>query len=194
VTQLPPNAPPGMPPLNPQGANPPGFQYSEDQRKHLDLIQGIVSRLAGNQFLFKGWVLTISSALLGYAVTYRQVAVALLGIPVTLGFAGLDAYFLRQERLFRHVWKDAVAHRIAVYDLNVGPHLDKVRYFRSRTDENGRRRPAVAFSPPIVVLYGMLVLAAIIVAGWSGFTRSNHDDLKPTPQPTQSSAGLHQPR
>lgn len=51
--------------------------------KHLELIQGVINRLAGNSFYMKGWAVVLLSALL------------------VLVFWGLDAYFLWQERLYR---------------------------------------------------------------------------------------------
>lgn len=175
--------------------NPSDLEYSEDQRRHLDFIQGVVSRLAGNQFLVKGWVLTVSVAVLGYAATHRAIAVALLGIAVVLGFAGLDMYFLRQERLFRHIWKDAVDRVIEPYSMDPRSHLHEVKYFRASTDENKHRRRAVAFSPPIVGLYGMLILITAIVAIGIGVSDSKqHHSTPTTPQPTRSSAESHQPR
>lgn len=76
----------------------------DDHRKHLEFIQGVVTRLANNQFLIKGWSLTVAAAVYGYAATHRAWAVALIGIVVSAGFWALDAYFLRQERLFRFLW------------------------------------------------------------------------------------------
>jgi len=35
---------------------------NEDQRKHLELIQGVITRMAGNSFLIRGWSVTLVSA------------------------------------------------------------------------------------------------------------------------------------
>jgi len=35
----------------------------EDQRKHLELIQAVITRMAGNSFLIRGWSVTLVSAL-----------------------------------------------------------------------------------------------------------------------------------
>lgn len=170
-------------------APPPERAFSEDDRKHLDLIQGVIARLASNQFLVKGWALTVAAAILGYAATHRQLSIALLGVAIIIGFAGLDAYFLRQERLFRHLWADAVSRprRISVYSLNVRPYLDEVKYFHAKPDENGRRRPGTAFSPPIAGLYGMLLAVAVIIAIASGAASADHH-RKAQPQQTGSAA------
>ncbi len=70
---------------------------AEDKRKHLELIQGVVNRLAGNSFMLKGWALTIVAALV--ALANRKLAP--IGLLPTVGFCLLDGYYLWQEKLFR---------------------------------------------------------------------------------------------
>ena len=172
----------------------PTDEYDENDRKHLDQIQAIVSRLAGNQFLVKGWALTVAAAVLGYAATHEgQWFVALLGIAVTLAFAGVDAYFLRQERLFRLLWVDAVARprRVPLYSLNISPYLDRVHYFREMPDENGRRRPGVAMSAPVRGLYGAVLIVAVVIIGTSLLLGSTLQTHRP---PARYAPATHQPR
>jgi hypothetical protein len=63
-------------------------------------VQTIVTRLASNSFLLKGWMITVvaGSFVLSNKISELNVLVAL--IPV-VAFWFLDAYYLRQERLFR---------------------------------------------------------------------------------------------
>src|ERR1035441_7737570 len=82
-----------------------GMAADEDFRKHLDLVQGVVNRLVGNSFSVKTWavgLITILGALTAKDGDPRM-AIALL-FPA-LCFWGLDAYYLRQERLFRELYK-----------------------------------------------------------------------------------------
>lgn len=72
--------------------------------KHLELIQGVVNRLAAASFRIKGWAVVLVGALLVLVVREDRAALAAIGfIPVAL-FWGLDAYFLWQERLFRALY------------------------------------------------------------------------------------------
>jgi hypothetical protein len=144
--------------------------FDDDDRKHLDIVQGIIGRLAGNQFLIKGWTLTVGAAIFGYSALHRQPLVAMLGVAAASGFWALDAYFLRQERLFRHLWV-AITTRprlsgLNVYSLNVGRYRDDVRYFGWRRDENGRMRAGAALAGSVVGLHGILIAigAVILVA------------------------------
>jgi hypothetical protein len=78
------------------------------RQKHLELIQGAIDRLGGNGFLLKGWAVTVAGAFLGFAVDARNPLLALVAILPTVAFWGLDAYFLRCERLFRRLYRDGV--------------------------------------------------------------------------------------
>ena len=73
----------------------------EDKRLHLQLLQGVVSRLASNSFLIKGWSVTLISALFALAAAKADPLFVYLAYFPSLSFWALDAYFLRQERLFR---------------------------------------------------------------------------------------------
>jgi hypothetical protein len=73
--------------------------------KHLEIIQQVVTRMANNSFLLKGWSVTLVSAILAIVASkdglHKMVWVAFL--PVLM-FWLLDGFFLRQERLYRILW------------------------------------------------------------------------------------------
>ena len=72
--------------------------------KHLDFLQSVISRMAANSFLIKGWAVTLVSALLAFGTKEAKPTYAALATYPTLAFWGLDAYYLMQERLFRAHW------------------------------------------------------------------------------------------
>lgn len=82
---------------------------NEDRIKHLEFVQAVIGRMAGNSFLLKGWSVTISAALFALAAKDSNRAFALVALLPTLVFWGLDAYYLRQERLFRKLY-DRLRH------------------------------------------------------------------------------------
>lgn len=76
----------------------------ENKRKHLELIQNIIGRMARNSFMLKGWAVTLVAGIFALAgkdtdKLYFWVAY----IPVIV-FWGLDAYYLLQERLYRSLY------------------------------------------------------------------------------------------
>jgi len=60
----------------------------EKQIKHLELIQQVVSRLAGNSFSIKGWSITLVSALFELAAKDSNVRYAILALLPALCFWG----------------------------------------------------------------------------------------------------------
>jgi len=77
---------------------------SPEQVKHLEFIQAVVTRMASNSFLLKGWSVTLSVALLGLAAKDANLKFAALALFPALSFWAADAYYLRQERLFRRLY------------------------------------------------------------------------------------------
>jgi len=76
-----------------------------DTAKHLELIQGIISRMAQVSFIIKGWTVTLVAGLLAFAVNSGSWYYGLLALLPTFVFWGLDAFYLRQERLFRYLYE-----------------------------------------------------------------------------------------
>jgi hypothetical protein len=90
--------------------------FEEERIKHLELIQGVISRLGNDGFLMKGWALTVTGVFLGFAVDKESWPLALTALVPTATFWGLDAYFLRCERLFRCLYS-----RVRAMDESIEP-------------------------------------------------------------------------
>ena len=89
--------------------------------KHLEMIQGVVSRMAQNSFLIKGWGMAIiAAALIFISRLEAQSPYLILSflIPV-LGFWFLDGYFLSQERAFRGVYNKVRKQNDTDFDMGV---------------------------------------------------------------------------
>ena len=100
--------------------------------KHLEFIQAVITRLANNSFLMKGWALTVAGAFYGFAVKGTSWEVAATGLMPVLVFWGLDAYFLRQERLFRGLY-DQVRRRnarVEPFAMNAAAYASGVASWR----------------------------------------------------------------
>ena len=78
-----------------------GIPYMEYKIRHLEFIQAAIDRMANNSFLIKGWCITLVSALLGLAAKDNDQKFIIVVFFPALMFWLLDAYYLRQERLFR---------------------------------------------------------------------------------------------
>lgn len=71
---------------------------------HIQMIQGVINRMAGNSFLIKGWSVTLVAALFALAAVNSNPLFVYLAYFPCFSFWALDAYFLRQERLFRKLY------------------------------------------------------------------------------------------
>ncbi|MYB37482.1 MAG: hypothetical protein F4Y26_08890 [Gammaproteobacteria bacterium] len=69
--------------------------------KHLELIQGVINRLASDSFRMKGWTVVLLAALFILLARHELLGAATIALLPILAFWGLDGYFLWQERLFR---------------------------------------------------------------------------------------------
>jgi len=80
-----------------------------DKVEHIKIIQGVITRMASNSFLIKGWCVTLVSAILALAAKEpNKIFIAVAFFPVIM-FWILDGYFLYQERLFRKLYDSAAA-------------------------------------------------------------------------------------
>lgn len=132
----------------------------QENVKHLEMIQSIVTRLASNSFLIKAWTVTLATAAFGISINRADWRLSIIGVAMVIAFWGLDSYFLRQERLFRllydYVRSEPAVPRFAMQTIR----------FNARV-----HRRAVFFSTTLVILYGSLVLAGLGLAGVDLFTR-----------------------
>lgn len=76
----------------------------EAKLKHLEMIQLVISRMANNSFLLKGWSVTLTAAIFALAAKDADRSFFIVTLLPVIMFWGLDAYFLHQERLFRKLY------------------------------------------------------------------------------------------
>ena len=76
----------------------------ENKLKHLDLIQGVINRMAGNSFALKGWAVTLVAGIFALSSKDTDKMYFLIAYIPILVFWGLDTYYLLQERLFRSLY------------------------------------------------------------------------------------------
>jgi hypothetical protein len=133
---------------------------SESVRTYLTLLQGVISRMAGNSAACKTWCVTIVSAIFVLAIDKNKpqaIAVGLL--PVGLFFL-LDAYYLSLERDFRMV------HDSFVSKLYEGAATAEDVYSFKIPAGFGHRFGAMwssIWSLSVLPFYGILVAALLFI-------------------------------
>ncbi|WP_428278137.1 hypothetical protein [Candidatus Palauibacter sp.] len=125
----------------------------EHKLAYLQMIQAVITRMASNSFLIKGWSITLVAALFALAaVGTNEFFVYLAYFPAFM-FWALDAYFLRQERLFRRLWDHVRQVDAAIdFSMDTGAFTDKV---------DGTWR--VAWSHTLALFHGTITGTIVIV-------------------------------
>jgi hypothetical protein len=101
---------------------------NEDQRKYFELLQAVIARLAANSFSIKGWAVALVAVLGGFAAKDADPRFVFgLWLPAFC-FWGLDAFYLRQERLFRSLYNAAIAPNstVPVYSMKTSPFESQI--------------------------------------------------------------------
>lgn len=135
-------------------------QFADTRVKHLELIQDVISRLAGNGFVVKGWSLTVAGLLFGFAVGSRNAAIAGTAAFTILMFWSLDTYFIRCERLFR-----ALYQRVHEHDSDVPPFFMAATSpeFVNAAPASARGWIANARRPALLAFHGTMILLAAVL-------------------------------
>lgn len=125
---------------------------------HLQMIQGVVDRMAGNLFYLKGWAITLLAAL--FAISTSDIfqldkwPTALLVVLLFL-FWVLDGYFLSLERCFRDLY-DKV-RKMNEGDIDFSMNIGEFIRLRSRSPLN------TMFRPTLLGFYGVILIAMGII-------------------------------
>jgi hypothetical protein len=126
--------------------------------RHLEMIQTIISRMAGNSFLLKGWSVTLVAALFALAAKDSNPLFLFVAYVPCICFWALDGYFLRQERLFRRLYDHVRKFDDTAIDFSMDTTLFKA-------DVQGWLR--TMFSITIVAFHGVVLVTIIVFTTWA---------------------------
>ncbi len=128
----------------------------ENKRKHLEFIQNVISRMAGNLFFLRGWTITLIAALLALFIKGNgSNYVIYFLIILILVFWILDGYFLSQERLFRDLYNHA--RELKEEEIDFSMDISEYKKYKKNT------LIYTMFSPTLLVFYLPLIGAALFI-------------------------------
>ena len=92
----------------------------ENKIKHLEMIQGIINRMASNSFSLKGWAVTLVAGIFALASKDTDKLYFLIAYVPIITFWGLDSYYLQQERKYRNLYNKirGVEETSVNFDMN----------------------------------------------------------------------------
>jgi hypothetical protein len=126
----------------------------ESLKEHLLMVQAVIDRMAQCSFQLKSWAITLVFAL---EVFLRgEVAPTYLFVPSlpVVAFWLLDAWYLRQEWLFRRLFDDVRKRQSSAnFSMDVLPFKNSVPSLL-----------AASTSPTILGFYGPLLVAIVTLA------------------------------
>jgi hypothetical protein len=118
--------------------------------EHLKLIQGVITRMAANSFVLKGWAVSLVTGLAALAKADGNDDIAWISLGVLVVFAFLDGYYLALERAYRRLYAARAQTPTTTYDLAAGISPGDVL------------RALTSFA--IWPLYGAAAIGSVIVA------------------------------
>lgn len=82
-----------------------GELIMDNKYKHMDYVQSSISRMASNSFYLKGWNVTIIAAIVALSFKESDWRIYTCALVLNIVFWFLDAYYLKQETLFRKLFE-----------------------------------------------------------------------------------------
>jgi len=122
----------------------------DDKKKHLEFLQLALNRMASNSFILKGWNITLIVGLFALSLKDLSSSYLYLAILPALAFWGLDAYYLRQERLFRALYNSVRKTK--------RKDIDPYSFDTKSVSENVKNWFCTMFSPTVILLHGSVIL------------------------------------
>ena len=106
----------------------------ETFHKELELIQSVISRMANNSFLLKGWLISLVAVILALnkdsILSTNEISLFIILFLPLITFWYLDAFFLHTEKMYRELYKWVIENRKNtedyLFDLNSHRFKDKV--------------------------------------------------------------------
>lgn len=126
-----------------------------NKHKHLEFVQAVVNRMAGNLFLLKGWSITLVAALFALAAKDSNKSYVVIAYFPLLIFWCLDGYFLSQERKFRALYD----HVRKLNESDIDFSMDT----RQFSNDSRNTWAAAVTSRTLVVYYAGLAIVMLIL-------------------------------
>jgi hypothetical protein len=131
--------------------------FSSYELEEIGIIQTVITRLAANSLIIKGWTVAVFVLVLLLSNTAYQ---ALAGAFAVLVLWYLDAYNLRQGETYRALHKEIVEHKV-----DLGDEFFDVRSARNEAGIDVPRSSRLMLSKSLFILYGAILAVTLAYSG-----------------------------
>lgn len=92
--------------------------YTDQEIKHLEMIESVIERMGQNSFALKGWTMTLIVAICAFSAAGTERRFALVAIAPIIAFWFLDSFYLQKERKYRELYKLVKEHDASPFDMD----------------------------------------------------------------------------
>lgn len=134
---------------------------------YFGIIQNVITRMAQNSFLIKGWTVIILAAIIVLTFSIINIIIFSVLLLIITMFWILDSYYLKLERLYRRLYNSKVdeyndsnkKNKMVLFDMNYKPFVNQEqkipRIMFSKSE-------AYFYIPLIVVILIFLIYSIIV--------------------------------
>ena len=103
----------------------PKQDYTDQEIKHLEMIESVIERMGQNSFALKGWTMTLIVAICAFSAAGTERKFALVAIAPIIAFWFLDSFYLQKERKYRELYKLVKDHDASPFDMDISKFTGK---------------------------------------------------------------------
>jgi hypothetical protein len=123
----------------------------------IETIQHVINRTATNSLIIKGWTVALVGIILLLSGTWYQALIAVFAVPI---FWYLDAYFLRQKKMYRALYNEIVENKV-----NTGDEFFNIRTARYEAGIEVLRPGRLMRSKTLLIFYGSVLTLTCAYVG-----------------------------
>jgi hypothetical protein len=127
---------------------------NSNKLKHLEFLQGVITRMNTNSFQIKTWAITLVAALFALAAKDADLRYSMIVYFVIPVFWILDGFYISKERQYRDLYNDVrlKEEKDIDFDMNAKGYC-----------KGDRTWPAGIISKTLSPFYGMMVIITLII-------------------------------
>ena len=130
----------------------------ENKRMHMEMIQNVISRMASNSFMLKGWAVTLIAGIFALASKDAEKTYFLIAYVPIIIFWVLDSYYLRFERQYRNLYDKVRRMNDDDIDFSMNSALPELQSEKTTLFRCFISASELCFYVPLAVLSAVIII------------------------------------